>query len=79
MASPYSVDAVLAEHIGDETTRREKRKPWRVAFYKHGKLFAVVNKPFARVAAEKAAAAAERSMAEAVERYITAAARKDQL
>ena len=77
--SAYTVDAVLAEHICDEATPRSKRKPWRVAFYKHGNLFAVVNRPFARVEAEKAAAAAEKSMAEAVERYITATARKDQL
>lgn len=77
--SPYSADAVLAAHIGDQTTPHSKRKPWRVAFYKNGRLFAVLNRPYARLEAEKAAADAELQMSAVVERYIESVARKEKL
>lgn len=72
--STYSVDAVEAEHIGDETTPRVIGKNWRVAFYKDGRLYAVMPIAFSKGAAVRAAQQSDESMSAALEQYVRAVA-----
>ncbi len=71
---PYYADAVEAEHICDEETPRAKGKKWRVAFYRNQRLYAVINIPFSRGAAERFAASSNASMEAAIENYIRSVA-----
>ena len=71
---PYYAEAVPSECIHDTDTPDRPRRRWRVAFYRHLHLYAVIPMALTKSEAEAAAKMHNKTLHAQVENYIRAAA-----
>ena len=71
----FTASAVQAEWICDDKTPRQKARQWRVAFYRNGKLFAVIPVAMTQKAGQSREADENARLLQIQETYIRSHAR----